>query len=108
VATAVGLGIWFVLFPAVLRGPGGLVNAEANRIFSRGIQEMQPVASLAQAVGFLLDGAVALLLLLWFALSRRSLLWAYSALCVGVMLVLGLKYLRSRPIQQLRLRPHCR
>jgi hypothetical protein len=55
---------------------------------------MQPVASLAQAVGFLLDGAVAMLLLLWFALSRRSLLWAYSALCVGVMLVLGLKYLR--------------
>ena len=94
VAAAVGLGIWFVLFPAVLRGPGGLVNAEANRIFSRGIQEMQPVASLAQAVGFLLDGEVAMLLLLWFALSRRSLLWAYSALCVGVMLVLGLKYLR--------------
>ena len=93
-AAAVGLGIWFALFPAVLRGPGGLVNAEVTRIFVEGIQEMQPVASLPQAVGFLLDGAVATLLLVWFAVSRRSLLWAYSALCVGVMLVLGLRYLR--------------
>jgi hypothetical protein len=93
-AAATGIAVWCALFPALLLGPGGLVDAEATRIFSNGIAEMQPIASLAQAVGFLLDGAVATLLLIWFALSRRSLLWAYSALCVGVMLVLGLHYLR--------------
>jgi hypothetical protein len=94
VVAATGLGLWFALFPAVLRGPSGLVDAEALRIFSSGIQEMQPVASLAQAVGFLLDGAVATLLLVWFAVSRRSLLWAYGALCIVVMLVLGQRYVR--------------
>jgi len=45
-------------------------------------------------VGFLLDGAVATLFLVWFSVSRRSLLWAYPALCVTVMLALGLRYLR--------------
>jgi hypothetical protein len=93
VATA-GLGLWFALFPAVLLGPSGLVDAEAERIFTSGIEEMRPVASLAQAVGFLFDGAVATLLLIWFAVSRRSFLWAYGALCVGVMLVLGQRYVR--------------
>jgi hypothetical protein len=42
----------------------------------------------------LLNGAVATLLLVWFAVSRRSLLWGYGALCVGVMLVLGQRYVR--------------
>jgi hypothetical protein len=94
VVTAAGLGLWFALFPALLRGPSGLVDAEATRIFSNGIQEMRPVASLPQAVGFLLNGAVAMLLLVWFAVSRRSLLWGYGALCVGVMLVFGQRYVR--------------
>ena len=89
-----GLGVWFALFPAVLRGPSGLIGAEETRILINGIQEMQPVGSLAQAVGFLLGGAVATLLLLWLSVSRRSLLWAYAALCVSVMLVLGLRYVR--------------
>ena len=93
-AAAAGLVVWFTLFPALLRGPSGLVDAETTRIFSNGIQEMQPCASLAQAVGFLLDGAVATLFLVWFSVSRRSLLWAYPALCVTVMLALGLRYLR--------------
>jgi hypothetical protein len=91
---AAGLGVWFALFPAVLRGPSGLMNAAEARILINGIQEMQPVGSLAQAVVFLLDGAVAMLLLVRFSVSWRSLLWAYSAVCVGVMLVLGLRYVR--------------
>ena len=94
VVAAAGLGLWFALFPAVLLGPSGLVDAEAARIFSSGIQEMRPVASLAQAVGFLFDGAMATLLLIWFAVSWRSFLWAYGALCVVVMLVLGQRYVR--------------
>lgn len=94
VVVTAGLGFWLALFPAVLRGPDGLLDAEETRVFFGNIQEMLPITSMAQAVGFLLGGAVAALLLVWLAVSRQSLLWAYAALCVGVMLVLGLLHVR--------------
>jgi len=91
VATA-GLVLWFALFPAVLHGPDGLMDAETTRAFFGIIQEMRPVASVAQAFGLLLDGMLAAVLLAWLAFSRRSLLAGYAATCVGVMLVLGLQH----------------
>jgi hypothetical protein len=93
VATA-GLVLWFALFPAVLHGPDGLMDAETTRAFFGIIQEMRPVASVAQAFGLLLDGMLAAVLLAWLAFSRRSLLAGYAATCVGVMLVLGLQHVR--------------
>jgi hypothetical protein len=94
IVAVAGLALWFWLYPAVLRGPDGLMDSRSTKEFFGGIQEMRPVASVTQAVIFLLDGAVAALLLVWFALRDRSVLWAYAALCAGVMLVLGMLHVR--------------
>ncbi|MCW3473115.1 hypothetical protein [Limobrevibacterium gyesilva] len=95
--SAVGVGLvllWIALFPVILRGTGGLNDAtEINAMFAQ-IQEMRPVASISQGIVFLLDGVFAALLLVWLAVSRRSWLWAYAALCVGLALVLGLLHVR--------------
>jgi hypothetical protein len=93
-AAVAGLGLWVVLFPAVLRGPDGLMDPDTTRIFSGNIQEMRPVWSFGLAFALLANGALAAMLLAWFAVSRRSVLWAYAALCVGAMLVLGSLHVR--------------
>ena len=94
IVTAASLGLWVASFPAVLRGPDGLMNPDQARVFFGPIVEMRPVASVAGAVGFQSGGAMAALLLVWLAVSRRCPLWAYTALCVGAMLVLGLLHMR--------------
>lgn len=92
--TMAGLGLWPVLFPAVLAGPEGLLDADGSHAFLGLIQEMRPVASLAQALGFLLDGALAALLLGWLAVSRRSLPWGFAAICLGALLWSALLHVR--------------
>jgi len=93
-ASVAGLGLWVALFPAVLQGPDGLMDPETTRIFSGDIQEMRPISSLGLAFALLASGVMATVLLAWLAVSRRSLLWAYAALCVGAMLVLGSLHVR--------------
>ncbi len=88
------LGLWFVLFPAVLQGPDGLMDADATRIFSGSVEEMRPIWSLGITFALLAEGVLAAVLLIWFAVSRHSLLWAYAALCAGAVLVLGALHVR--------------
>ncbi|MDE2574076.1 MAG: hypothetical protein KGL55_02070 [Rhodospirillales bacterium] len=93
-----GIVAWMAMFPRVLLGPAALMPAAEARAFFGHINEMMPVDSLPKAVAFLLDGAVAEILLLWFvwrgATLRLSLLWGYASLCLAVMLVLGQSHAR--------------
>ena len=84
-----GGAIWFGAFPAVLRGPDGLMDAASASAFFSGINEMQPVRSLAGAAQYLLGGAVAAGALGWFAWRQRSALIGYGALCAVGLLALG-------------------
>jgi hypothetical protein len=86
--------LWAALFPDLLRGTDGVSAAADISIMNGATEEMQPIGSVMQGVMTLLNGVLALLLLGWLALSRRSLLWAYAALCVAVILVLGFLHIR--------------
>jgi hypothetical protein len=88
IATLGGVG-WIVAFPAVLRGPDGLMDPASAAVFFGGIAEMQPVRSLAGAAQYLLGGAIAASALGWFAWRRRSVLIGYGALCAVGLIVLG-------------------
>jgi hypothetical protein len=89
-----GLALWVSLFPAVIRGPDGLVPAQQVHAFLDGIAEMQPVTTVTGVVQYLLTGSVVGALLLWFAVQRRSLLIGYAALCAMVMVGLGATHIR--------------
>jgi len=86
---ALGGAAWLGAFPAVLRGPDGLMDAASASAFFGGIAEMQPVRSLADAAQYLLGGTIAAGALGWFAWRRRSALLGYAALCAVALLVLG-------------------
>ena len=89
-----GLLLWIALFPGVLRGPEGVIDSAEARMVMAGIEEMRPVGSLMQGIEFLAAGVIGLGLCGWLALTRRSWLWFYAALCVAVMLGLGAMHLR--------------
>jgi hypothetical protein len=91
---AAGLVIWIALFPAVIRGPSGLMSAQETREFIDNITEMQPVTTVTGAVQFLLTGFVVAASLLWLALRRRSLLIGYAGLCALILVTLGVMHLR--------------
>jgi hypothetical protein len=77
------LGAWLAVFPALLRGPEGMMDPTTARAFFGNIAEMQPVDNLGEAALFLLPGLVSAALLGAIAWRRRSLPWAYAALvCV--------------------------
>jgi hypothetical protein len=88
IASACG-AVWFSLYPAVLRGPAGLMDGGSAAAFFGGIDEMQPVRSLGEAVQYLLGGAVAASALGWFAWRGRSWLMLYVTGCAIVLLLLG-------------------
>jgi len=89
-----GLGAWIALFPAVIRGPDALMNAEQARAFFGIISEMQPITTLRDAWADLLDGALATIVLLAIAVRTRSPLWAYGAIVGILVLALGAAHLR--------------
>jgi hypothetical protein len=91
-AAFAGVAGWIAVFPAVLQGTDG-ASPDARLMFA-GIEEMQPVSTVPQALVFLFDGLLALGLCAWLARRQRSWLWAYGVLGVGATLLLGLMHLR--------------
>ena len=89
-----GLGLWFALFPSVLRGADGLMSAADAQAFFGVIGEMLPIRSLHGVVASLSVGALASGVLAFLALRDRSLIWAYGALCGLVMLIFGAMHAR--------------
>ena len=90
----VGLGVWLASFPAVARGPDGLLDAEQAKAFFGVLAEMQPVTSFKDGWAGLLDGALTMALLAVIAARTRSLLWGYGAVACGLTLLLGCTHLR--------------
>jgi hypothetical protein len=88
------LGAWIAVFPALLRGTAGLMTAPETQALFGTISEMMPVHSVGAAIAFLLTGTLTAGAAGWFALSRRSLLLAYVALCAGVLALLGAVHVR--------------
>lgn len=89
-----GLATWLQVFPAVAKGPDGLMPPETARAFFSGIAEMLPIGSLTDGLTFLTPGAVGLAILLWLAWRRRDGLVLYGVLCAAVALALAQQHLR--------------
>jgi hypothetical protein len=94
VVALAGIALWFALFPQVLRGTDGLMSTADAQAFLGVIAEMMPIDTWHGAVANLSIGALATAMLAIMAVRHRSPLWAYGALCGGVMLILGLLHAR--------------
>jgi hypothetical protein len=94
VVAAVGIGTWLALFPAVLKGPDGLMSAEEVRAFFDIIAEMRPLTDPRLLNTALLDGVLATLALIVLAIRERSWLWGYGAVCGALFLALGVSHAR--------------
>jgi hypothetical protein len=93
-APAFGFALWLVCFPSVLLGPDGLMTAQQTQEFFSGIGEMQPVRGFGEVVVALAPGLIAAAFFVANAWMRRSLLFAYAALCVLVCVLLGAQHIR--------------
>ena len=95
IAVAVaGFAAWIALFPSILHGTEGGADLAALRSIMAAIKEMMPVESVLQGLTFLGNAVIALAILLWLAITRRSLPYAYAGLCVVVMIALGAQHVR--------------
>jgi hypothetical protein len=88
-AGVAAVGCWLWLYPAFVRGLGGLVPQADATAFFGAIVEMQPTYSRPSALVALVAPALAVLLAAGLAVRRRSLPWAYAALCGAVVLALA-------------------
>jgi len=88
-------GLWLVLCPAVLGGPEGVLNGEHAHAFD-GIAEMAPITTLRDAGIYLLPGVFGVVFAASQVRSGRdvSFGWAYAALCITLLLVLGILHRR--------------
>jgi hypothetical protein len=86
--TSVPLLTWAALFPAVLHGPDGLLDAASAQALLGDIAEMQAVHDFSQAALYLLPGTIAVVYAAIRAIRTRSLNWGYGAViglaCVGL------------------------
>jgi hypothetical protein len=87
-------GVWLACFPTVLRGSVNMLSPEEWHAFMDPIVEMTPIDNVADAVRYLLTGALTGVLLAGCAYRRRSLLLGYAALSAGGLLVAGQMHVR--------------
>jgi len=94
-ATALaGLGVWLLMFPAVLRGPSGIMSPEEAKAYLGIITEMQPVTTWRDISACLFGGGLAAVIASIIAVQERSLRWAYVALCGMLIVALGASHVR--------------
>jgi hypothetical protein len=86
--TSLPLLAWAALFPAVLHGPDGLMDAASTQAFFSDIGEMQSIHDFSVAMANLLPGTIAVVYAVIRAIRTRSLNWGYGAViglaCVGL------------------------
>ncbi len=85
---------WLTAFPHVLRGTQGLMTAEQARAFFTGIEEMAPVAGVAEGLEYLGGGVAGLLFLVIVLWRRPSLPLAYAVACAVVLVALAAMHVR--------------
>jgi hypothetical protein len=83
------LGGWIAADPAVALGPAGLPDAAQARVMFGVIAEMRPVATWVEADTVIATGALGAAVVIGLALRRRSVPWAYAALCALAVVALG-------------------
>jgi len=92
---AVVLGAaWSICFPEVLAGSESLMGGTEWRAFFDNITEMQPVRDWYGRAEYLLPGLLGLLTLLWLTIRYRSVVLAYAAFSLAVLV--GLAALHNR------------
>jgi hypothetical protein len=92
------LSAWISVFPNILRGPYGLLSPADAKLFFGQIQEMQPAYPDVTSFAFLWPGMLALVIALVRGIQSRDWRWWYVFACMGLMLVLGIKFLRFAPV----------
>ena len=90
-------GAWLLCFPAFLRGSDTIMSEAEWHAFFGFINEMQPVATGARAVSYLLTPALAALFLVWLAVRHRSVLCLYAAAGSVVSIALAQRHVRFAP-----------
>lgn len=86
-------GTWVASFPAILGGPEGVMNGIHANAFA-GISEMQPLRSAQDAALNLSIGLFGMVVAATFAVSCRSLLFAYTAVALAALLALAVLHRR--------------
>jgi hypothetical protein len=87
--------VWIAFFPKVAMGPYGVMDAADRQRFFGAMLELQPVRGWIQIDEFLLPGLLALIYPILRAARGGAgfWLWTYVAICAGVVLVLGQKFI---------------
>jgi hypothetical protein len=80
-AAAGAVGLWLLLFPAILRGLAGLIPAADVAAYFGAIDEMHGVPPTLAGFGMLAPCLFAVGVALGLAWRERSLLWLYAAAC---------------------------
>jgi hypothetical protein len=91
---AAGLAFWLTLFPILLRGPYGIMDAEQAHLFFDNIAEMRPLISASDILTFEVGGIFGLAVSIYFAIRMRSLLGAYVAACACFLLAIAFLHVR--------------
>jgi hypothetical protein len=89
---------WLALFPKILLGPYGLMSPADAKLFFGQIEEMQPAAPDVTSFAFLWPGMLALLVAAVRGVQSRDWRWWYVFVCLCVVFVLGVKFLRFAPV----------
>jgi hypothetical protein len=92
--TSLPLLAWAALFPAVLHGPDGLMDAASAQAFFGEIIEMQSIHDFSLAMAFLLPGTIAVVYAAIRAIRTRSLVWGYGAVVGLACIALGQWHIR--------------
>jgi hypothetical protein len=92
-ATAL-LGLWIACFPDLLRGAESVLDPAQARAMLDLIAEMKPVRNTADLISLLLNGALAAVFVVCYAVKRRSMLLGYAALSGVVLVGLGQSHFR--------------
>jgi hypothetical protein len=88
------LGVWLWLYPNIIHGLSGLVPSSEVQAYFGAIAEMRHLRLDAHDTSLLVSGSLAVLVAIYLAVVRCSLLWAYAATCGLIIVALAASYIR--------------
>ena len=91
---AIAGGLWLAVFNGALFGPRALLDSAALATMHAVISEMRPVTTVGAALQDLLTGSLAALILAALAITRRSAVLAYAAVCAAALVAIAQQHLR--------------
>jgi hypothetical protein len=88
---------WVMRFPEVLAGPDTIMNDTEWHAFFDRIAEMQPVHDWYDGAEYLLPGLLGLLTLIWLTIRYKSVVLAYAAFGLTILVALASLHIRFSP-----------